>query len=131
MKRQNPIQIAVKQDGKHFAVLVEEQLVALAVYRKGAETLEALLRGLRRYTSRKFFRLALKDALNPAKAEAKPKPKNAQNDKPAPKAKATKATSKAKTLAKAETPATSAPAAPVEQPNTPAETVHESTAQQP
>jgi len=35
MKRDKPVNIQVKQDGKHWAVLAEEQLVTLTVYRKG------------------------------------------------------------------------------------------------
>ena len=91
MTRQKPIQIEVKKHGDHFAVHAEDQLVALAVYRKGALTVEALLRGLIHYSSRKFFRLALKDALavKEADADQKPAQKPAAKERPA-KAKAVK-----------------------------------------
>ena len=65
MKRQKPIHIEIKESGKNFAVYAEDKLVAIAVYRKGATTIEALLRGLIHYTSRGLFRLALAEALTP------------------------------------------------------------------
>ena len=74
MIRQTPIQIEIKKDGKHFAVMAENQLVAVTVYRKGAITVEALLRGLVYYTSRKFFREALAEALVAKETETTEKP---------------------------------------------------------
>jgi hypothetical protein len=69
--KQKPIGIELKKHGKNWSVLAEEKLVALTVYRKGAVTVEALLRGLIRYSGRALFREALKVAL--AASDAKPK----------------------------------------------------------
>lgn len=71
--RSPKIEFAVKKEGKHFALYVENQLVAVAVYRKGAATLEALLRNLVKFSGRGLFRTALEDALKapaPAADEA-------------------------------------------------------------
>jgi len=65
------IAFAIKKEGKHFGLYVEEQLVAVTVYRKGAATLEGLLRNCVKYSGRKLFRTALEDALKtPAVPEA-------------------------------------------------------------
>jgi hypothetical protein len=45
------------------------------VYEKGAQTLDGLLHGLRRYSSRKFFRLALSEVLNPKPVQAAKTPR--------------------------------------------------------
>jgi hypothetical protein len=86
--REKPVSIEVRKDGKYWAVLAEEQLVALTVYEKGAQTLDGLLHGLLRYSSRKFFRLALSEALNPkpvqAKAPKEDKAKKADKEKTTP-----------------------------------------------
>jgi hypothetical protein len=87
MARQKPVQIEVRKHGEHWAVLTEEQLVTLTVYRKGAETLEALLRGLLRYTSRKLFRDAVKAAFSAPRVEAPSKAKPTTNAAKIPKAK--------------------------------------------
>ena len=57
------IAFAIKKEGKFFGLHVEDQLVAITVYRKGAATLEALLRGCVKYSGRQLFRKALEDAL--------------------------------------------------------------------
>jgi len=121
MKRQHPIEIEVKKHGENWAVYAEKKLVAIAVYRKGAITLEALLRLLIRYTSRNLFRQALEAALTAketdvdqkaAKApDAKPKPAKKKGDQNANKteaADASPATDTTETATAAET-ATSAP----------------------
>ena len=64
------IAFAIKKEGKHFGLYVEEQLVAVTVYRRGAATLEALLRNCVKYSGRKLFRTALEDALTAPTAEA-------------------------------------------------------------
>lgn len=64
------ITFAIKKEGKHFGLYVEEQLVAVTVYRRGAATLEALLRNCVKYSGRKLFRSALEDALTAPTAEA-------------------------------------------------------------
>ena len=43
--REKPVTIEVRKAGQHWAVFAEEQLIAQTVYEKGAQTLEALLRG--------------------------------------------------------------------------------------
>ncbi len=64
------IAFAIRKEGKHFGLHVEEQLVAVTVYRKGAATLETLLRNCVKYSGRQLFRKALEDALKaPATAE--------------------------------------------------------------
>jgi hypothetical protein len=83
MKRQNPIELEIKKYGEHWAVYAEQKLVAVAVYRKGAVTLEALLRGLIRYTSRNLFRQALEAALTAKETDADQKPAKEQDAKPA------------------------------------------------
>ena len=72
--RQKPVTIEVRKNGQNWAVLAEEQLIALTVYQKGAQTLEAVLRGLLRYTSRKLFRLAVSDAMKGPKPSEDGKP---------------------------------------------------------
>lgn len=57
------IAFSIKKEGKHFGLYVEEQLVAFTVYRRGASTLEAILRNCVKYSGRKLFRSALEDAL--------------------------------------------------------------------
>ena len=125
--REKPVSIEVRKDGKYWAVLAEEQLVALAVYEKGAQTLDGLLHGLLRYSSRKFFRLALSEALNPKPPKEGKTPKADKAKKPdkektaAPKAKGKKAESK-KTPVKSEratkeTAASAQTAPPVEPPS--------------
>jgi len=92
MKRQKPIHIEIKESGKNFAVYAEDKLVAIAVYRKGATTIEALLRGLIHYTSRGLFRLALAEALTPKEPDTKEKPAATATKPKAPKSpRATKA----------------------------------------
>lgn len=54
--RKKPITIEVRKAGQHWSVLAEEQVIALTVHEKDAHMLEAVLRGLLRYTSRKLFR---------------------------------------------------------------------------
>lgn len=74
--REKPVTIEVRKDGKYWAVYAEEQLITLTVYEKGAQMLDSLLHGLLRYSSRKFFRLALSEAMKgpkPAKAAKTPK----------------------------------------------------------
>jgi hypothetical protein len=68
--RATKIAFAIKKEGKHFGLYVEEQLVAVTVYRRGAATLEALLRNCVKYSGRKLFRTALEDALTAPTAEA-------------------------------------------------------------
>ena len=80
--REEPVEIEVRKNGKYWAVLAEKQLITLTVYQKGAETLEATLRGLLRYTSRKLFRLAVSDAIKTPKP-AKDAPKVAKASKKA------------------------------------------------
>lgn len=63
------VQFSIQKEGKHFGLYVEDQLVAVTVYRKGAATLEALLRNCVKYSGRNLFRTALEDAL---KAPATP-----------------------------------------------------------
>lgn len=64
------IAFAIRKEGKHFGLYVEEQLVAVTVYRRGAATLESLLRNCVKYSGRKLFRTALEDALTTPSAEA-------------------------------------------------------------
>jgi hypothetical protein len=116
--REKPVKIEVRKSGQHWAVLAEEQLIALTVYEKGAQMLEATLRGLLRYTSRKLFRLAVSDAMKgpkpaePAKGGAKPTK--------AAKAKATPVKAKAKKpVAKKERVIEAAPGATPEPPVVP------------
>lgn len=65
--REKPVTIEVRKAGQHWAVYAEEQLITQTVFEKGAHTLEAVLRGCLRYTSRKLFRLAVSDAMKPPK----------------------------------------------------------------
>jgi hypothetical protein len=117
--REKPVTIEVRKAGQHWAVYAEEQLVTQTVYEKGAQILEALLRGCLRYSSRKFFRLALSQAMEGPKqkpAAAVKSPKADKADKPQAKAtpaepKAKKATPK-KAPAKAESAPDPAPAKP-------------------
>ena len=116
--RQKPVTIEVRKNGQHWAVLAEEQLIALTVYEKGARTLEAVLRGLLRYTSRKLFRLAVSDAMKgPKPAEPKKEQKADKGKTTPPKGKA-KAPAKSapvkKTKADPTTPSSPALAATVE-----------------
>ncbi len=62
-QRAPKIAFAIKKEGKHFGLYVEEQLVAITVYRRGATTLESVLRNCVKYSGRKLFRTALEDAL--------------------------------------------------------------------
>ena len=80
MERQKQIHLEVQRKHKSWAVLVDGQLVALTLYRKGAVVVEALLRGLAQVTGRRLFRAVLKEALTatataeckaPKRAEAK------------------------------------------------------------
>jgi hypothetical protein len=91
--REKPVTIEVRKSGQHWSVFAEEQLITQTVYEKGALTLEAVLRGLLRYTSRKLFRLAVSDAMKGPKpvgaARGQKRPKEA-------KGKATPAKPKAK-----------------------------------
>ena len=79
LMREKPVTIEVRKAGQHWSVFAEEQLITQTVYEKGAQTLEAVLRGLLRYTSRKLFRVAVSDALKgpkpaePAKGRKPPK----------------------------------------------------------
>lgn len=57
------VEFAIKKEGKHFGLYVDDQLVAITVLRKGAVTVEALLRNCVKYSGRKLFRTALEDAL--------------------------------------------------------------------
>jgi len=93
MTRQSRIQIEIKKHGENFAIHADDQLVAVAVYRKGAVTLAALLQGLIYYTSRKLFRQALEEALVAKEADVEQKPaKNpAPKESPAKPAKEAKA----------------------------------------
>jgi hypothetical protein len=68
--REKSVLIEVRKTGQHWSVFAEDQLIAHTVYEKGAQTLEATLRGLLRYNSRKFFRLAVSDAMNGPKPVA-------------------------------------------------------------
>jgi hypothetical protein len=79
MGRNPPINITCRKHGRHWALAAEDQLLALTVYRKGAATLEALLRGLVRLGGRQLFRQALREALVTTeieKAEGQEKPGN-------------------------------------------------------
>ena len=77
--REKPVSIEVRKAGQHWSVFAEEQLITQTVYEKGARALEAVLRGLLRYTSSKLFRLAPSDAMKgpkpvePAKGQKPPK----------------------------------------------------------
>lgn len=61
--RSPKVEFIIKKEGKHFGLYVEDQLVAITVYRKGAATLEALLRNCVKYSGRNLFRTALENAL--------------------------------------------------------------------
>ena len=87
--REKPVTNEVRKSGQHWSVFAEEQLITQTVYEKGAQTLEAVLRGLLRYTSRNLFRLAVSDAMKGPKPVEAPKAK-------AGKAKAAPAKPKAK-----------------------------------
>ena len=91
--RQKPVSIEVRKSGQHWAVLAEEHTIAQVVHEKGAHILEAVLRGLLRYTSRKLFRLAVSEGMKgpkPVEAAKEPKagkPKAPATGKDKPKAK--------------------------------------------
>lgn len=70
----------IKKEGKHFALYVEDQLVAIVVYRKGAATLETLLRNCVKYSGRQLFRRALEDALTAPPAAEGEEPKEPAKD---------------------------------------------------
>ncbi|MGO9203780.1 MAG: hypothetical protein ACLQM8_24935 [Limisphaerales bacterium] len=126
--REKPVAIEVRKAGQHWAVYAEEQLVAQTVYEKGALTLEALLRGCLRYTSRKFFRLALSDAMKgpkpaaPVKSEKPPKAAKPAKEKTAPaKAKARKPAVKKESVTDAAPTPAPEPVTPVAPAPVPAE----------
>lgn len=128
--REKPVTIEVRKNGQHWAVLAEEQLIALTVYEKGAHALEATLRGLLRYTSRKLFRRAVDEAMNPPKSSDNAKPARATKLPVAAPAVKVKKPAKKKTLAKKEQVKDEAPtSAPVGAPSEAAE--HEGTPAQP
>lgn len=61
--REPKISFAIRKEGKHFALVAEDQVVVVTVQRKSAATLEALLRNCIKYSGRRLFRTALEDAL--------------------------------------------------------------------
>ena len=61
--REPKIAFEIKKEGKHFGLHVEGQLVAVTVYRRGAATMETLLRNLVKFSGRRLFRTALEEAL--------------------------------------------------------------------
>lgn len=80
MTRQKPIHIEIQKHRKAWALNCEKRLLALTCYRKGAMTLEILLRQLIKYTSRKLFRQAVKEAFATVDIKAKAKGKSAHAD---------------------------------------------------
>ena len=114
MERAQKVQITIRKTEKHFALEVEDQLVALVVHRKDAVVLDNLLRGCIKYSSRNLFREVLKDALvageKPEETPVPEKPKKATKAKGD--SQKAKAKGKGKIDAEAATP-TDAPADPV------------------
>lgn len=118
--REKPVTIEVRKNGQHWAVLAEEQLIALTVYERGAHTLEATLRGLLRFTSRKLFRRAVEEAMNPPKSSDSGKPSRAKKPPVAAPAAKAKKPAKKKTSVKKEQVKDEAPtSAPVVAPSEP------------
>ena len=78
MECQQPIHFQVQKKHRSWAVLVDGQLVALTLYRKGAVVVEALLCGLAHVTGRRLFRAAVKEALTATATVESDAPKRAE-----------------------------------------------------